>query len=141
MHTLITKSANKVGIELLQILSAAVVPEIFPDNGNEFLGKCIDVSNSFFLTFMSSREEYTILKHKVSCREDTAFKEALLKWMAEHGAIRRLVHMKLTMKFINECFGTDNLSLYNMMYGKKGTQRNNIVFGKAAVSHVFDFVV
>jgi hypothetical protein len=29
----------------------------------------------------------------------------------------------------------ENLSQYNMMYGKLGTQRNNVVFGEAAVTH------
>jgi hypothetical protein len=29
----------------------------------------------------------------------------------------------------------DNLTPYNMMYGKKGTQRNTVVLGEAAVSH------
>jgi len=29
----------------------------------------------------------------------------------------------------------ENLTPYNMMYGKIGTQRNNVVFGEAAVTY------
>ncbi len=29
----------------------------------------------------------------------------------------------------------DNLSPYNMMYGKTGSQRNNVVFGEVAATH------
>ena len=44
-----TKSAEEVGIKLLQILSTAVIPEILQsDNGNEFLGQCIKRSTHTF---------------------------------------------------------------------------------------------
>jgi hypothetical protein len=44
-----TKSAEEVGIKLLQILSTAVILEILQsDNGNEFLGQCIKVIKAFY---------------------------------------------------------------------------------------------
>jgi hypothetical protein len=49
INTLTSKSAEEVGIKLLQILSTAVIPEILQsDNDNEFLRKCIEIIKSFY---------------------------------------------------------------------------------------------
>jgi hypothetical protein len=49
VHTSKSKVAEEVGVKLIQILSTAAIPEILQsDNGNGFLGKCIEIIKSFY---------------------------------------------------------------------------------------------
>ncbi len=44
-----TKEAEKVGIQLAQIISSSVIPEILQsDNGPEFVGDCIKLIEIFY---------------------------------------------------------------------------------------------
>jgi hypothetical protein len=56
--------------------------------------------------------------------------------MAKHGS-NWMICVHIVNHEINQRaqWNRDNLSPYNMMYGKKGAQRNNVVFGEAAVTH------
>jgi hypothetical protein len=88
-HVACTKSkqAEEVGIKLCHILSIAVTPEILQsDNGNEFLGKCIDMIKTFygFLHIVRGRTYHPQSQGKVE-RGHATFKEALQKWMETYG--------------------------------------------------------
>ncbi len=109
----------------------------FLDNGNEFLGQCIKVIKSFYpyIHIVKGRAYHPQSQGKVE-RGHAPFKEALQKWMAEHGS-KWMIGVFIVNDKINQRaqWNRDNLSPYNMMYGKKGTQRNNVVFGEAAGTH------
>jgi hypothetical protein len=67
-HVACTKSkqAEEVGIKLCHILSTAVTPEILQsDNGNEFLGKCIEMIKTFYGFLHMFVVELTTPNHKV----------------------------------------------------------------------------
>jgi hypothetical protein len=138
IHALMTKSAEEVGIKLIQILSTAVIPEILQsDNGNEFLGTCIEIIKSFYpyIHIVKGRAYHPQSQGKVE-RGHAPFKEALQKWMAKYGT-NWMIGAFVVNHEINQRaqWNRDNLSPYNMMYGKIGTQRNNVVFGEAAVTY------
>ncbi len=138
VDTLKTKSAEEVGVKLLKILSTAVIPELLQsDNGNEFLGKCIEIIKTFYknIHIVKGRPYHPQSQGKVE-RGHAPFKEAIQKWMAQHGP-NWMIGVYIVNHEINQRaqWNRDNLTPYNMMYGKKGTQRNTVVFGEAAVSH------
>jgi hypothetical protein len=138
VQPLTSKSAEEVGIKLIQILSTAVIPEILQsDNGTEFLGTYIKIIKSFYpyIHIVKGRAYHPQSQGKVE-RGHAPFKEALQKWMSKHGS-NWLIGAFIVNHEINQRaqWNWDNLSPYNMMYGKKGTQHNNVDFGEAAVSH------
>jgi len=133
-----SKAAEEVGVKLIQILSTAVIPEILQsDNGNEFFGKCIQIIKSFYpyIHIIKGRAYHPQMQGKVE-RGHAPFKEALQKWMAKHGT-NWMIGAFVVNHEINQRaqWNRENLSPYNMMYVKLGTQRNNVVFGEAAVTH------
>jgi hypothetical protein len=107
------------------------------DNGNEFLGKCIEIIKTFYknIHIVKGRPYHPQSQGKVE-RGHAPFKEAIQKWMAQHGP-NWMIGVYIVNHEINQRaqWNRDNLTPYNMMYGKKGTQRNTVVFGEAAVSH------
>jgi hypothetical protein len=137
VHTLKSKAAEEVGVKLIQILSTEVVPEILQlDNGNGSLGKYIEIIKSFYsyIHIVKGRANHTQTQGKIE-RGHALFKEALQKWMAKHGT-NWMIGAYVVNDEINQWaqWNHDNLSPYNTMYGKMGTQRNNMVFGEVAVT-------
>jgi N-formylglutamate amidohydrolase len=99
-----------------------MVAEILQSNiGNEFLGKCIEIIKSFYgyIHIVKGRAYHPQTQGKVE-RGHAPFKEALQKWMAQHGT-NWMIGAHVVNHEINQQaqWNRDNLSPFNIMYGKK----------------------
>jgi len=130
------KSAAEVGIKLVHILSTAIMPEILQsDNGNKFLGDCIDIITKFYgyIHIVKGRANHPELQGKIECGHST-FKEALQKWMEQHGD-NWIIGASIVNHTVNkhsQFSRGEKFSPYNFYYGKGPLDNKNIVFGEVA---------